>query len=41
MKSVFPAKIWFVKTSTRIVNYESVVAKSKHEIVPSIGKIYQ
>ena len=41
VKSVFPAKIWFVKTSTRIVNYESLVAKSNHKIVPSVGRIYQ
>ena len=27
MKFVFSAKMWFMKTSTRIVNYESQVAK--------------
>ena len=27
MKFVFSAKIWFMKTSTRIVNYESQVTK--------------
>ena len=28
MKCVFPAKIWFVKTSTRIMKYEPQVIKS-------------
>ena len=27
MEDVFPAKIWFVKTSTRIVKHESQVVK--------------
>ena len=34
--NVFSAKIWFVKTSTRIVKYESRVVKSN----PAVVKIY-
>ena len=42
MKYVFSAKIWFVKTSTRIVKYESRVAKSNAEYAPfsSIVKFF-
>ena len=32
VKFVFSTKIWFVKTSTRIVKYESRVVKSNPEI---------
>ena len=31
VKFVFSAKVWFVKTSTRIVKYESLVVKSNPE----------
>ena len=34
--NVFSAKIWFEKTSARIVKYESRVVKSK----PAVVKIY-
>ena len=46
VKNVFFAKIWFVKTSTRIVKYESRVVKSSPEaelpaLTQSSGKSFR
>ena len=37
MKYDFTAKIWFVKTSTRIVKYETQVVKSDPAEPPNTG----